>query len=32
VNKVEMVGGKGESTVEVIDLIMRCQSDAFQEP
>lgn len=31
VNKVEMVGGKGESTVEVIDLIMKCQSGSFQE-
>jgi hypothetical protein len=31
-NEVEMIGGKGESAIEVIDLVMRCQSDAFQEP
>ncbi|XBQ84926.1 hypothetical protein V6000_000697 [Aspergillus fumigatus] len=35
VNKVEMVGGKGESTVEVIDLIMKysraCHPDSYAE-
>jgi hypothetical protein len=27
-----MIGGKGESAIEVIDLVMRCQPDASRSP